>query len=459
MLPLPETKSSLPQPPPFRKIIGPSFIILGLGLGSGEVILWPYLASNYGLGLAWAAILGITMQFFLNMEVERYAVINGESIFVGFARIFKYLPVWFILSTFLGFGWPGIGLSGVSLISSAFGLPSVKLATIIAFLLIGLILSLGRVLYTTVETLQKILISLGLPFLLILAFFLVKPAAIFTLAQGVIGLGDGFFLLPAGIPLLTFLGALAYSGAGGNLNLAQSFYIKDKGYGMGKFSQPIKSLLTDPHSSPPLRLTGYTFPLTPKNISRFRRWWRLINLEHALIFWFLGLFTMLLLSLLAYSTAFGHPNNPSGLNFLITESRYIGQLTFPLAGIVFLLVTGTMLIATQLTVLDSTSRIITENFLLLNPGRRSLSRTYYLTLWLQILFGIAVILLGFDQPRTLVTLGGAVNAFTMFSYLGLILYLNNRLKKPLRPSLLRNAAILFTFIFFGFFCTLTLLRP
>ena len=40
----------MPKALPLRKLIGPSFILLGLGLGSGEVILWPFLASNYGMG-------------------------------------------------------------------------------------------------------------------------------------------------------------------------------------------------------------------------------------------------------------------------------------------------------------------------------------------------------------------------------------------------------------------------
>jgi hypothetical protein len=88
------------KPPKFRKMVGPSFILLGMGLGSGELIMWPYLAANYGLGIIWAAVIGITFQFFINMEIERYTLINGESVFVGLARKLKWLsPVWFILST------------------------------------------------------------------------------------------------------------------------------------------------------------------------------------------------------------------------------------------------------------------------------------------------------------------------------------------------------------------------
>jgi hypothetical protein len=92
-------KQPFPKPIPLRKLIGPSFVILALGLGSGEVILWPYLTSNYGLGIVWGALLGITFQYFINMEIERYALVKGESVFVGIAKLWKGAPYWFILST------------------------------------------------------------------------------------------------------------------------------------------------------------------------------------------------------------------------------------------------------------------------------------------------------------------------------------------------------------------------
>src|SRR3989337_3423967 len=98
----------MPVAPKLAKLVGPSFIILGVGLGSGELILWPYLASNFGLGIAWAAVVGITLQFFLNMEIERYSLVTGESVFAGLTRKFKiFSPVWFILSTLIPWMWPG----------------------------------------------------------------------------------------------------------------------------------------------------------------------------------------------------------------------------------------------------------------------------------------------------------------------------------------------------------------
>jgi hypothetical protein len=459
---IPLGKKELPPAPRLRKLIGPSFIILGLGLGSGEVVLWPYMASNYGLGILWGMALGITMQFFINMEVERYALINGESIFVGFTRLLRWLPLWFILSTFLGFGWPGIGLYGATLLSKVFGISNPNLVGIVVFLLIGLILSLGKVLYKTVETLQKYLICIGVPFIVILTFTLATKSDIVSLIQGIAGFGDingvPYRFLPEGLVLGTFLGAIAYAGAGGNLNLAQSCYIRDKGYGMGRYADRITSLITAKKKDrKAFKLTGNTFIVTERNLHRFRSWWKTINAEHALIFWSLGLFTMLTLSLLAHVTTFGMEGNTEGITFVINEARIIGLRTIPVIGTLFLLVAGTMLTATQLTVLDSTSRIITENVLLLRKDApRNVSKMYYAILWTQILFGITVFLSGFDQPMTLIVLGAVINAFSMFVYSGIILWLNNTvLVKELRPAPWRNLAMTATFLFLGTFSAVT----
>src|SRR3990170_7023184 len=142
----PLEKKDLPQAPSLLKLIGPSFIILGVGLGSGELILWPYLASNFGLGIIWAALLGITFQFFINMEIERYTLVTGESIFVGLTRKFgRFAPFWFIFTTLMPWIWPGIIASSAKLVAAALGIPYTGLIGIALLLLLGILYSLGRV--------------------------------------------------------------------------------------------------------------------------------------------------------------------------------------------------------------------------------------------------------------------------------------------------------------------------
>lgn len=457
----PLAKRDLPPPLSLKKLIGPSFILLGLGLGSGELILWPYLASSFGLGIMWGALLGITFQFFINMEIERYALVTGESIFVGLARKLKSLaPVWFIFSTLLPWMWPGIIASSGTLLASVFGLPYTPLIPIALLILIGLALTLGPIIYKTQEVFQRTLILIGVPFVFGLTLFLAKPVDWQNLAVGLIGKGNGFWFLPAGISLATFLGAFAYAGAGGNLNLAQSYYVKEKGYGMGKFSGRITSILTGKKEK--ITLEGTTFECTPKNLRSFKLWWKRINTEHAIVFWATGAFSMIVLSLLAYVTVFGHSEGAAGIGFVIDEAQVIGQKTFSFLGTAFLVIAATMLFSTQFSVIDATSRIMSENLIILSPKKFKIEKLpifFYLFLWIQILAGIIIFSLGFTQPLTLIVIGAALNAVAMFFYTGLVLWLNlTNLDKPLRPSLLRIFAVASAFIFYGVFSFFTVLQ-
>lgn len=450
-IPIPEGPiKQLPSPPTFRKLIGPSVILLGLGLGSGEVILWPYLTANFGLGIIWAALVGISIQFFLNMEVERYALVRGESVFVGLARVWRALPYWFIITTFIGFGWPGIVASAAKILSLLFGMPNFGTVAIGLLILIGIILTLGPVLYKTVETYQKLAISIGIPVIIYIVIRVTTSADWQALASGFVGNGNGYEWLPAGIPIFTFLGAIAYAGAGGNLNLAQSLYVKEKGYGMGAYGGRITSVLTGKEES--ITLTGATFAPNAHNIRTYKEWWRLINLEHGMVFWGLGAIAISLLSLLAYATAYGATGNAVGIDFIANQATMIGG---GLAS-AFLLIAGLMLFGTQLTVLDSTSRIITENIATASYGRNSIfskpRQIYYTVLWLQILFGCTVLAFGLSEPQTLIVTGSVINAVAMFVSFPLILWLNTKhLPVATRPSTIRRLILIGSFIFFGYF--------
>jgi len=443
----------LPQVPPLKKLIGPSFILLGLGLGSGEIILWPYLTSNFGMGIIWGALLGITFQFFMNMEIERYALVYGESVFVGLARKFRWITFWFLISTFVPFVWPGIAASSAVLFGTVLGIENTRNLSIIFLIIMGLILSLGPILYKTVESFQKILISIGVPTIFILSLILAKSTDWADLARGVVGIGDGYLFLPEGIAIASFLAAFAYSGAGGNLNLAQAFYIREKGYGMGKYAGRITSLITGKKEK--VSLTGTKFELNQRNIESFRKWWRNINIEHFTIFLLIGGISILLLGLLSYSTVFGMEGNIQGINFVISEGRVIGDLISPAVGTFFLLVASLALFGTQLTVYDATSRILTENTVISaypKLNERHIQKIYYLVLWLQIIGGVVIFLGGFTEPLQLLVLAAVLNAFAMFIHIGLTLWLNlTSLAKPLRPSYFRIAMMIFAFLFYGGF--------
>ncbi len=444
------------------KLLGPSFIILALGLGSGEVILWPYLASNYGLGIFWGAVLGITCQFFINMEIERYALLKGESVFVGLNKVFRWSPYWFIFSTFIGFGLPGIIAAAAQPFAALFGIANFKWIAATFLIIIGLILSIGKTVYNTMEHITKIIILVGVPFILLLAVVLSEPTGWTELVKGLVGRGNSFSWFPSGMSLAAFFAAFAYSGAGGNLNLTQSIYIKEKGYGMGQYAQKIAGLFTNVKEKQSVKLTGETFALTAENITQFNRWWQRINLEHFLVFWLIGSIAMGLLMLLAYSTTYGLPDNATGIHFVINEGRMIAEQITPLIGSLFLLVVSIMLFQTQLGVLDSTSRIMAENLALKKlgsdeTGKINLSKIYFIFLWAQIAFGIILFFLNIYEPKSLIVLGAILNAIAMTVHIALVNITNWKLlPKKLQPHLTRRIVLVAIFCIFAGFSLFTI---
>jgi len=449
---------TLPVPPTLWQTIGPSFILLGLALGSGELLLWPYLGATYGLGLLWGALLGITFQYFLNTEAMRYTLAKGESVFVGFRQLAPWLPLWFVLSTFIPWSLPGFSSASSQILAQVIPILPEKAFAIFLLILTGIILSAGETLYKTMETLQRTIVLLGVPFLAVLTLFFASGADWQAAGAGLLGQGAGWWFFPEGVALTAFLGAFAYSGAGGNLNLAQSYYIKEKGFGMGKGTPKISSLVSGGAQS--MRLEGRLFTNNPENRARWREWWRLVTTEHFLVFWLLGFITIVLLSVLAHALVFGQAQT-EGIQFLYQESAALTLRSHPALGTFFLLLASVMLFSTQLGVLESSSRIISENVLLLfyKPGKRfNLSLAFYLALWSQLALGMIVLLAGIHEPRFLLTLSAILNGVAMMIAFPLVYFLNRRhLPKWVQPGWFRQAWLIAAFLFFLIFVLVTFL--
>lgn len=438
-------RGKLPRPPEFFKMVGPSFILLGLGLGSGELILWPYMTANYGLGIIWGAVMGITMQWFINMEISRYTLATGESVFVGLSRkLGKIIPIWFLISTLIPWMWPGIALVGAKLLVAGLGWGNVAWVSGQMLIVIGFILSLGPILYGTQEKMQKILLVLGLPFVLGLSWWLSSGSGVESLAWGIVGKGDGYWFFPAGVQLSAFLAAIAFSGAGGNLNLGQSQNIKEKGYGMSFGSGRITSLLTGKREE--IELSGKDFEINKDSLTTFNQWWRMMNWEQGIIFWLTGMISIVSLALLAFETIYGKTGGMAGVDFILAEARHIGSVTSFLVERTFLVVLGLTLFATQLSVTGTTAKIMAENWAILKWGKdqsKNLPKYFYTWLWIQIGLMLVILGLGFKEPLQLVLISAVMNSWSMLVYSGLVLWLNVKILDPrLSPGFGRKSVIL-----------------
>jgi hypothetical protein len=446
-------KKDLPPPIGLRRMLGPGVILVGLSLGSGEFVLWPYLTSQWGFAVFWACVVGVTVQFFLNMEIERYTLATGESAVTGFFRLSRVFGPVFLLCATLPWIWPGWATGGAELLTWEIGGAVVPFA-IGSLVLVGLTLSLGPVVYRTVETLQVVLVSLIFVMLLVLVALVVRGDSIAALWDGLLGFGT----VPDGIELPVLLGALAFAGAGGATNLAQSNYIKDKGYGMGKWVGRINSPLTGRDEV--VQQIGFTFEATAQNLSRWRVWWRRANIEQFTSFYLLCLISLTLFCLLTHALLADGAVTGKGLDFIAVEADTLEQRFGGWARHVFVWTGITVLLTTELGVLDAVTRVTVDVIkvtFLRDSERWTTTRLYFVVLWGLILFGIVVLLLGMDQPMQLLIISAVLNAGVMFLYSGLLLWLGlTTFKPPLRPSPLRIAALGFSFCFFGYFTVVTL---
>src|SRR5215213_10616795 len=154
-LPGPEVRDLPVAPARYRKLIGPGIVAAGVGLASGEFILFPYIASQVGLVFVWAALVGLVTQFFINLEIERYTLATGETALTGFSRFWRHWGLVFAILTYFANLWPGWATSSATLISYLFG-GERKWIAIGMLIAIGLILTLAPVVYVALERAQML---------------------------------------------------------------------------------------------------------------------------------------------------------------------------------------------------------------------------------------------------------------------------------------------------------------
>lgn len=448
-LPTPQVRDMPEEPRRYLRLIGPGIIAAGVGLASGEFILFPYIASQVGLVFVWAAMVGLITQYFLNMEIERYTLATGETALTGFSRYWRHWGLVFALLTYFANLWPGWVTSSATLTTYLFGGDRQWIA-IGMLVVIGLILTLAPVVYVALEKAQMLKVAAVLTLFLIGAIFAIGAAAWSDAPQIVtrprIPVDElGFALL---------LGALAFAGAGGGQNLVQSNWIRDKGFGMGSYVPRLVSPVTgQPEAAPS---TGYVFEPTPDNMRRWRGWWRFANIEQLTTFVLITFVTILFTSLLAYATVYGREGLENNIGFLQTEGEVLAERVGSWFQYLFWAIGAFSLFAAALGIVDYTSRLAADVVKTSYARNASESKIYALLVWGLVLIGIAVLLAGFSQPIVLLVISAVVGGFMMFLYSGLLALINRRiLPEPIRVRGVRLAALIWSFLLFGILSVLT----
>ena len=435
------------------RIVGPGIVASGVGLSSGEFILWPYIASQVGLVFLWGAALGVLTQFFLNMEIERYTLATGETAMTGFNRFGRHWGLVLAILVYFANLWPGWAMSAATLASFIFG-GEPRYIAVVSLVVIGAGLTLAPVVYVALERL-----------------LFVKVAAVVVLMGLAIWLAidaDSWRALPAGfstdarvpteLGFALLMGAAAFAGAGGGQNLCQSNYIRDKGFGMGRYVPRLVSPITGVEEAAPTT-ARFIFETSAENMVRWRRWWRFANTEQAMTFALVTMATIALTSMLAHSTLYGLPDLPNNVNFLLREGEVLQQAVAPWFGVLFWAVGAFSLLATAMGIIDYTSRLAADllktTYLWESP--LSESRIYFRLVWGMVALGVTILLFGFDQPLVLLVISACTGGAIMFLYSFLLILLNRRaLPEPIRPNAFRVSTLVWSTLFFGILSALTI---
>jgi hypothetical protein len=479
----------MPPPVSIWKMVGPSVILAGLALGSGEYVLWPFITFKSQFVFFWACLIAVVTQYFLNLEIMRWTLATGESTLIGLQRMSRLVAPVFLALNIIPWmlpawaqgcsqilGWLIVGPT----FNDAGGIvpgqydPWISMGTL---LLCGIVLTAGPVVYETVEKVQLGLVALILIIVVGLAIWLacLRPDALAAQWSAVFTLGSPQFLpkFDETLTPMALLGALAFAGAGGTMNLAQANYIKDKGYAMGVHIGRLTSPFTGNEEA--ISETGFHFPHSPENMRRWQQWWRSACIEHFVSFLLTCIVCLALLTLISYIVFFDAAGNrqveaglyKEGLGFVYGEALKLGELIGPAAKIAFLVMGVAILFTTEFGVLDASSRISTDlvKVAWLRENKTwSEGRLYFWFLWGEIFLAISILFIEYLVKKytkndgfsfgalALFQLTAAMNGGVMFLYSVLLFFMNSqRLPKDIRIPGWRLAILAWTILFFGFF--------
>jgi hypothetical protein len=393
---------------------------------------------------------GVTIQYFLNMEIERYTLATGETAIAGFARSWKPWGILFCVFAIVPNIWPGWGTAGATTFSYIVG-GNPNVIAMIVLLAIGVALTTSPVVYKALEGAEFFKVGLTIVFLIIAVFAAISPSDWSGLTDNV----SNFGTLPTDdVAVSTLLAGLVFAGAGGANNLVQSNWIREKGFGMGAYVPRIESPVTG--APEPAASTGTMMRQDEENIGRFHKWFSVANREQLVSFWAICLASIIVFSVLAFATVYGkNVSEEADFDFIKGEGEVLKDVVGPWFGTFFWTFGSISLVLVALGVVDYVARLsadVLKTLHLRDNQSWSESKIYACIVWTMCLLGIAVLAMGFDQPLVLLVLSACLNGIVMFVYSILLIRLNRRgLPPAIRVHGLRLGVLAFAVLFYGFF--------
>ncbi|MHB1134120.1 MAG: Nramp family divalent metal transporter [Chloroflexota bacterium] len=354
---------------------GPAVILGALSVGGFEAYNAGYAAARQFAGIFWIYLVSCFFQLFMNREIARYTMATGETVLQGFTRLppAKFWGPFTALFCLVQQGWPawiGGAMAGLAFLLG--GVPQIY--GMVGIGLVFLLFAASKYVYNTLEWIMYaafIVANFGLVFMTIA---MTNSAAVGAVTAGWFAFGT----IPAGITF-SIVGPFFNQPAGGFWNFWQTYWIREKGMGMGQYMGKMTGLVTKEEE---IRRLGFMFNADdPVQIKRFQGWMRL-NMTNLLLFFILigGILFTYFAAIAGYSAATIYGMEvPSGARISIVLADIFGSAFGQIGFGLFAMVLIFALFDSQFSVNDGIARMVGEATMLEGPEgwRRMGYRAWY----------------------------------------------------------------------------------
>ncbi|MQA97137.1 MAG: hypothetical protein GEV11_21760 [Streptosporangiales bacterium] len=459
-LPVPEEVFGVPRigvKELFMYAVGPSLIVLGISIGSGEWLLGPQAVGQFGfIGVGWVILISALLQTFYNVEIARYTMATGEAPVVGWARVPPGKAIWLPISVFLVIfafiagGWAASAGEGIYAlihgVAPPDGIEEPRLYAMGLLALVFLLTVVARKISRAMELANWVIVGSILILLLIVDLIVVPWEIWWEAIRG--------FVTPAAPPSgmsATQLGGLAgFTALASGLNWYVLGHYRDKGYGMGHRAGFIAG---GRGGRSEVLSVGVTFPDTEKNRGLWKRWYKLLLIDMWGVFFVGAMLGMLLPTILmqhAVNVKGATPTDAEIPTFVASalQTEY-GNLFFYVALAVGVLV----MFSTQLGIFEGMVRVTTDAANTNDRLRARINgdpRKFYWPFMIAVAVVISIVL-HLGLPVALVTWSANMSNLGALIFPFALMYLNSRLPKTAKPRPYHYVILVLNFLFFGFF--------
>ena len=440
----------LPEAPQAAHIIGPAMILVALGVGLGETFLWPRLVIVFGPNIRWMFLVGVGVQTVVMLEMARYAMATGESIFFGAARVWQPLMWMFFVIAIAVYIWPGHISTGADALEDLTGIPW-QLSASVGLVIIGLMFTVVKFVYNIVEAVLAFLVGV-----LVIGSAIVAAivGSLDDLGKVLLGLVRFDYGVPhaaitaAWFPII--VGSIAFAGPSGMQQMWYTLWLRDKGAGMGVHMPRVRGLL---HAGEEETIpdSGSMFDVDdPDEMRKWHDWRKWVRYDAILLFFGITMLVTIIFTVMAMHAA---EVNPTARDQLINGERDAALVAMKdsfassgaILGTLFFVFISIVGWKASVGLFDAFARGQSDMTYYFVPGAKKLkmAHLYALFLWGVVIFGVLIINFGpVDGPTGILNVLAFMSTFVMGAYCLTLAAVNRRnLPKKLRPNWITTSGL------------------